>query len=126
MHQPRTTKRHAATAFVAGYMLVLQLLLGGFMLGAANSGPMIDVFGNPLCITSGEVHHDGSSNSDLPGCCFGPCSMFAPLAGGEPQQHVLENPLPHVASIMPPQDAQSDPAAADNLPGNPRAPPLTA
>jgi hypothetical protein len=126
MQQAGRRRRRAATAFVAGYMLVLQLLLGGFMLGAANSGPMLDVFGNPLCITSGEVHHDGSSNSDLPGCCFGPCSMFAPLAGGEPQQLVLENPLPQGASILRPQDAQGDPAAADDLPGNPRAPPLTA
>lgn len=126
MQQAGRRRRRAATAFVAGYMLVLQLLLGGFMLGAANSGPMLDVFGNPLCITSGEVGHDSGGSTDLPGCCFGPCSMFAPLADGEPQQLVLENPLQELASVLRPQLAPLDPATSDCLPGNPRAPPLTA
>lgn len=69
-------------ALAAAYLFVLQLVLGSFLLAAAqaNANP-VDVFGNPLCITHSEGSGDTGQKKDsqLPECCTLACSMFAPL-----------------------------------------------
>ncbi|BCH33280.1 hypothetical protein MesoLjLc_52100 [Mesorhizobium sp. L-8-10] len=114
-------------AFVAGFVLVLQAFAAGWAAGAMPSGPQLDAFGNPLCITSID-HDDGDSTGDhskLPNCCTFGCSfasftVAAPSGDGfallRPLSHpdVFHNTRPGVRAEAP-----------DHDPGSPRAPPLT-
>lgn len=118
-------------ALVASYMLVLQVLVGAFAMGAATASPMLDVFGNPLCITSSgaaESDSDRTTHSVLPDCCTVACSMFTPAtAEDRTVTNWLSNPLDAATSHLPaPINAPTPDAPLDRGPGNPRAPPATA
>jgi len=116
-------------AIFASYMFVLQALFVAFATGASATMPMLDAFGNPLCITStdpaGTPADDHTAHAALPDCCTGPCNMFAPiLSDGDRSTHSLSNPLPSSAAAKP---AASDSAprvfAIERRPGSPRSPP---
>lgn len=118
-----------AIALVATYMLVLQALFGAFALGAAAASPLFDDFGNPLCITSGQLDERSPApidHSALPDCCTIVCSMFAPSLAGDRDAHSLENLLVFITA----EPIQRFSDVARNLtlepgPNSPRAPPLT-
>lgn len=116
-------------AFVAAYMLMLQALVGSFAFGvAANASPLLDAFGNPLCITSAEsaaLSEDGG-HSALPECCTAACGMFAHLTVEDRTPHSLDNPLPAVAQGVATFDARVVTPVLDHDPGKPRAPPFAA
>ncbi|MEO3385011.1 hypothetical protein [Mesorhizobium sp. CAU 1741] len=115
-------------ALVAAYMLVLQAMLGAFAMGAASASPMLDVFGNPLCITSQDTAAQSDGDRDhgaLPDCCGSACSMFAPLTVEDRTPHSLPNPLPFALHVEFSSDATVVLSAPDHDPGNPRAPPVT-
>lgn len=126
----RKTWENVGVAMIAAYMLILQGLLGAFATGVANAATDLDAFGNPLCITSGElasVDADGSHDQTLPDCCSAACSMFSTVTNDDHAPHALDNPL-RVGV-----DATAATAAAACLgfalkrgPGSPRSPPLTA
>lgn len=127
MHQGRH-RRGSAVALVATFVLVLQSFLSAWAAGAMPATPMLDAFGNPLCITS--VDHDGSTpandHSKLPACCTFGCNLASPLLAAEPAHGVgLLRPLSsadvrfHVHKTVHIQSPDHDP-------GSPRAPPLTA
>lgn len=121
--------RHRSTAIFAALMLAVQLLAGGFAVGAAAAGsPMLDAFGNPLCITSSDVPDAGDQNghSGLPDCCTPGCSMFAPAAGPDRAPAALSNPLDGPTSIVIGTSVSPVATLPDHDPGNPRAPPLHA
>ncbi len=117
-------------AVIAAYMLILQGLLGAFATGTADAAAGLDIFGNPLCITSGEHAAAGTdtSHSTAPmECCTAACGMVAGAAPDGHAPHSLDNPL--VVAV----DASSAPLAAlpriiapRRGPGSPRSPPLTA
>ncbi|MFN3765255.1 MAG: hypothetical protein ACK4R3_06760 [Aliihoeflea sp.] len=116
-------------ALVAAYMLVLQALFGAFAAGASAGVPMLDDFGNPLCITShepGPSGGEGRDHSGMPDCCAPGCSMFAPATDGDREPHALSNPLKVFRAIFValPAIVATDDAAS--RPGSPRAPPLAA
>ncbi|MFC0245483.1 hypothetical protein ACFOLL_17660 [Falsochrobactrum ovis] len=126
MHQVRH-RRGSAVAFVAAAVLVLQSFLTAWAAGAMPVTPMLDAFGNPLCITS--VDHDGDvprdDHSKLPDCCTFGCNLASPLHAAEPAQGVgLLKPLSstdvrfHVHKTFHIQSPDHDP-------GSSRAPPLT-
>ena len=114
-------------ALVAAYMLVLQGLLGAFATGAAAS-PLVDIYGNPLCITSGhtsDAGSDGAKHSPPPDCCTTACGMFAPAAAANPAAVSLANPLSATdLELTPPYELASRSFALDRGSGSPRAPPL--
>lgn len=119
--------RHRSTAIFAALMLAVQLLAGGFAAGTAAAGsPMLDAFGNPLCITSSDVPDAGDQNSHtgLPDCCTPGCSMFAPAAGPDRAPLSLANPLRTVAKQAFVPHAEPPLGLADHELGHPRAPPM--
>lgn len=114
--------------FVAAYMLVLQALLGAFAMGAASASPMLDAFGHPLCITSGDQGDigTGKDHTGLPDCCAPGCAMFAPITADDREPHALDNPLSVSFEISIMSPAMPVAGNADHDPGKPRAPPLAA
>lgn len=114
-------------AVVAAYMLMLQGLLGAFALGAANALPMMDVFGNPLCITSAEASAslpDERPHTGVPECCTVACSMFSALGAGDRTSSSLANPLSTpAAALFQPATVIIAPFTLERGPGSPRAPP---
>ncbi|MHB2267314.1 hypothetical protein [Aliihoeflea sp. PC F10.4] len=117
------------TAIFAAFMLFVQLLVGGFALGtAAAAPPMLDIFGNPLCITSADHDgdEDGKGHTGLPDCCAPGCTMFAPVKSADRAPLALSNPLEAPVACRPMAVAIVGPADAEHEPGNPRAPPLHA
>lgn len=112
-------------------MLVLQALIGGFAAGsAAANPPMLDIFGNPLCINdhvSVESGADRNTHTALPDCCTTACSLFAPITTEDRAAHSLANPLAAGrAQPQPPVVAVARDGMPDHPPGRPRAPPATA
>lgn len=129
MNQNGSKRMNMAVALVAAYMLVLQMLFGAFALGAAAASPMLDLFGNQLCVTSSETDAGDATPGDhsaLPDCCTVACNMFAAATAADRHAHSLANPL--VVSIVDRVrlfgDAQRD-FALQRGPGSPRGPPLT-
>ena len=115
-------------AFVAAWMLIVQALVGAFALGAmANADPLLDAFGNPLCITSSDrsALSDEAGHTALPECCTAACGMFAPLTVEDRTPHSLDNPLPARTRASHTFDTVDLRPLADHNPGNPRAPPAT-
>lgn len=113
------------TACFAAYMFVLQMLFSAFTVGAANSAPMLDAFGNPLCITSNVAPnaHDDTGKGGLPECCMGACSMFAPVGSGAPSAHFLANPLLVPFALVSASERPAPSLWPDHSPAHPRAPP---
>lgn len=124
--------RHIGTgksvAFVAAWMLIVQMVAGAFLIGGANAAPMVDAFGNPLCITS-ETTDSGSDDSDrhagLPDCCTTLCGMVAPATQDDRTPRFLANPLTSVSVEHIGEDDHFGVATPDHDPGNPRAPPAS-
>lgn len=115
------------TAIFAAFILFVQLLVGGFALGtAAAAPPMLDIFGNPLCITSGDHAdgEDGKGHTGLPDCCAPGCTMFSSVKSADRAPLALSNPLeaPVLTGLV--AVIVFGVPAAEHDPGNPRAPPL--
>lgn len=111
-------------ALVAAAVLVLQSVFSAWALGATQ--PMLDAFGNPLCITSADGHSPGpSDHSKLPNCCALGCmgvSHALPVSGDA--DVVLVHPIDGSRTVYSGQ-RQIFVAPADHNPGSPRAPPQT-
>ena len=125
MHHARH-RRGLTVAFVAAGVLVLQFLFSAWATSAIAATPLLDRFGNPLCITS--IDHGGAlpagNHSNLPDCCAFGCSLTSPLLGTGPADPTgLFRPLSCA-------DARFDLFRAihiegpDHVPGSPRAPPV--
>lgn len=122
-----TYKRRSTVAFIAALVLVLQSFLSAWTASAFPATPMLDAFGSPLCITSGDHHGTAPANdhSKMPNCCALGCSMASPLLAAAPGNGVgLLRPLSsndiqlhHTETFL--IEGQ------DHDPGSPRAPPLT-
>lgn len=124
--------RHIGTgkgvAFVAALLLIVQMVAGAFVLGGANAAPMVDAFGNPLCITSettGGASDDGQRHAGLPDCCSTLCGMVAPTTPDDRTPRFLANPLTSVSVEHFGEDDHFGIATPDHDPGNPRAPPAS-
>lgn len=114
-------------ALVAIYMLVLQGMLGAFAMGAASASPMLDAFGNPICITSDNSVADAPDpvrHTPLPDCCVSGCSMFAPVTADEREPRSLANPLSSsVTPLRAPDRVDVHAFTLERGPGSPRSPP---
>jgi len=120
---------NAGVAVIAAYMLFLQGLLGAFAVGSADAA-QLDVFGNPLCITSGEhgaAGTDTAHHETMPDCCAVSCGIVAPAAHEDRSPHSLANPLAVAAQPMPaPFAAIAHRFTVEQRPGSPRSPPALA
>jgi len=112
---------------VAICVLVLQSFLSVWAT-AAMTAPMLDAFGNPLCITS--IEHNGTpppgGHSTLPDCCTLGCNMPSHLLAADPSgdtglRWLLSSDDIHFDLA---QSFQID--GPEHNPGSPRASPLTA
>lgn len=90
----RFKSRRMGVALVAAWALMLQALMGAFTPGMAASAPLLDAFGNPLCITSpagddtGPRHHD-----TLTDCCALACGMLVLFIPDGGALSSLSNPM---------------------------------
>lgn len=121
-------KRGSAAVLVAACILVLQAFLSAWAFAAAPDRPVLDAYGNPLCITSG-VHENTTppgDHSKLGGCCTFSCSasasLLTALPGGTPGLH---SPLPAAPALRRYGD-RIERHKPDHDPGSPRAPPILA
>ncbi len=110
-------------ALVAALILMLQTAVGALAMGQGT--PPLDIFGNPLCITT-STNHTAPAKSEhptLPECCTLGCNMFATQMAYPPEAAVLfVERLPEVVVRLDP--ARLDPPSApEHDPGSPRAPP---
>jgi len=112
-------------ALLAALAVVLQVAAASFASGAMAAPQLLDVFGNPICLTDGHGGPSGDHHPGMPDCCqFGCASSAAavPVSSGEA---ALRRPLAFLH-----KDAGDGAVVAlsapDHDPGNPRAPPLTA
>lgn len=116
-------------ALAAAYILILQSVVGALALGAGPKGPLLDIFGNPLCITSADHGEQGPARHDkapLPDCCTAACSMFAPAFLPARSSGHVANPLPIGAEPLGPVAEIAPRSALEHDPGSPRAPPALA
>ncbi|MBP2557336.1 hypothetical protein J2T08_006261 [Neorhizobium galegae] len=115
-------------ASIAAYALVVQMVLGSVLLGSAVAAPVVDDFGNPLCIT----HAGGSGQSDhkdgpkLPECCTQACSVLAPVLAPQLSDNFLSNRLEANSRPVPIEVDTGPFERPETSPGNPRAPPRAA
>lgn len=120
-------KRNIFVALVAALILLAQTALSGWGSGAMAATPMLDAFGNPLCITSTDP--TGGSTSDhskMPNCCTFGCSTVSPLlAIPDSDGTGLARPL-IVSDVLFSIGKGVVLPSPDHDPGSPRAPPLTA
>lgn len=110
-------------ALAAALMLVLQMSAAAFALGQGK--PPVDMFGNPLCITTGTDHGAPAKGEhpSLPECCTLGCNIFSSVLASPPVGVALaaENRRETVIAF---HAARLDPSTApEHDPGSPRAPP---
>jgi len=111
-------------ALFAALVFVLQASLAAAA-AAVPSGPLLDRFGNPLCVTGVEPGRDSHDrgHAGLPECCAAGCPLASSTPAPPPDEvaALLRPPLDTGASFNP--SAAHRPAGPDRTPANPRAPP---
>jgi hypothetical protein len=116
-------RRSYAVAVVAAALLFVHSIALAWNAGAMPLGPMLDQFGNPLCITSGDHDAPAQPHGEVPSCCAIGC-MFAASwtagASGDKPSYLLEIPDHVAANGCPVHQHQDRPEFRQN---GPRAPP---
>ncbi|MEO5324696.1 hypothetical protein PV773_15360 [Mesorhizobium sp. CC13] len=113
-------------ALAVALIVMLKTTAGALTLGQGS--PPLDMFGNPLCITSIADHTAPakSNHASLPQCCTLGCNMFAtPMASPPDGAALPAGRLRDVAVVVQPARL-APPTAPDHDPGRPRAPPMAA
>ena len=115
-------------ASIAAYALVVQMVLGSILLGSAVAAPVVDDFGNPLCIThaGGSGQSDHKDGSKLPECCTQACSVLTPVLAPQLSDNFLSNRLEASSKPVPIEVDTGPFERPETSPGNPRAPPQAA
>lgn len=104
-------------------LLLQSLLLAWSMAGAAQGAPMLDAFGNPLCITT--THSDQAPGAPVDAhlrCCTLACGSAGLIAAEPPAGPTLAAPLSISVAVIRPRIDSAEPPA-ERLTANPRAPP---
>jgi len=126
LHQVKH-RRGSTVAFVVACVFVLQSFLSVWASTAMAATPMLDRFGNPLCITSVE-HGDtspASDHSNLPDCCTVGCCLSSLLFGTGAIERTGLLRLLSSAEVPFHLFQTFQIQSPDHAPGSPRAPPLT-
>lgn len=118
-------RRRKDRAFVLALSVALVLALHSFLpqwAAALPSGPSLDSFGNPLCLTD-PAH--SPVHAGLPDCCALGCLQGKAPPAPPPDAEAFR-PRPVLAAAFPDLSrADALPAASRYRPGYPRAPPVT-
>ena len=119
--------KRSLTAILAAVVFVVQMMLSSWAMAASVGQPMVDAFGNPLCVTDagGNPSNPPKDHNKLPACCTIGCSAFSAglVAFPADPARVSLAPSPEPAFTLP---RASDPVVhLDHDPGSPRAPPVT-
>jgi hypothetical protein len=104
------------TALVAAFVLVLQSSLTAWASTTTPADPMLDSWGNVLCIT-GMDQEDGNPANDssgMPDCCTPGCGVSSAALAAPSSADIAQAAPAAPADLLP-----------DHDPGSPRAPPLT-
>lgn len=113
-------------ALAAALMLILQTAAGALALGQGK--PPLDIFGNPLCITTSTEHTAPAKGEhpSLPECCTLGCNMFS-AASAMPSEGVVLSVRQRLQTAVRFLPARLDPSTdPKHDPGSPRAPPFLA
>jgi len=128
MTKRRRHGRFGLVAVAVAIVMALQILLGTFAMAANAATPMVDAFGNMLCINSAEGDDSGSTpNKDrplLPECCTLACGLVHSFVPADTSVAALFNPLSEPLQRPVIRFAEPFHSVLDSLPGNPRAPPF--
>lgn len=120
--------RRSVVAAAAAFVLFLQAFLTAWSVAAAPATPMLDAFGNPLCLTGADqdVSNVPDGQAKLPNCCTMGCGGAAPALPAPETSHDISwltgsdlDGTPRVADAFPAIGPDHDPAS-------PRAPPAAA
>ena len=123
----RPGKRWSVEVILAAACLfLLQSVVGGWAIASANASPRLDIFGNPLCITSSTAPDAGHDAPDHAALCLAACSTAAPAANVPPEQPLPAARADAAAVLAQPIPAERRVRLEGYEPQNPRAPPLTA
>jgi hypothetical protein len=110
---------------VASFVLAAQALLTSWAMAASPQGPTLDIFGNPLCITSPDGH--GSTPTHDPGkmptCCTLACGAFVSIIATPTDTVALAHRTASEEQVVPSFDGILA-SRAEHDPGSPRAPPV--
>jgi hypothetical protein len=88
-----------AVAVFAALLLLVHSVALSWGAGAMSAGPMLDRFGNPLCITSGEQDLPTQQHDKVPSCCTLGCmsaGVWSAGATGDNPSYLLDLPV-HLA-----------------------------
>lgn len=112
-------------ALIAACMLVLNVAVSAFALGAMPNPPQLDVFGNPIC--SSAEHSDtgdhGGGHGQPTDCCLLGCSMSSQLLVTAPSDAGWVLPIPVSSDGLRSLSSKVRFRARENYSGYPRAPP---
>ena len=120
--------RGSTVALVAAFVLLLQSFVTAWAAGAMPPAPLLDAFGNALCITSTDHHGEAPAgdHSRPFNCCTFFCNTASPVLA-MPSGAGVTHLRPLVRSNVPFTARKTIRVRApDHDPGSPRAPPLTA
>lgn len=120
-------RRGSLTALVAAFVLVLQSSLTVWASAVAPSDPMLDSWGNVLCITGMDQEGNKPANrhSGLLDCCTLGCGTSSATLAAPSNVSIVLLPPARSDALRTARKAAIV-QIPDHDPGSPRAPPLTA
>lgn len=130
MH-PWLHSRFRPISYVLACVLLLQTVGSAWASGIMAGGPILDIFGNPLCVTGSDMPgslHNGGAPDKYPGgqnCCTFGCSVVAPFEPARDLHDALAMLWPPEKVDAPGHERPIRLQPPGHWPGNPRAPPLT-
>jgi len=108
-------------ALVAAMLMLVQSVAASFAARAVH--PVLDAFGNPLCIARTDHKAPQSDHGKVPGCCILNCGTLASAIAPPPDKAWLDLGFDTAPIRFAPVLAEIDIASNDHDPGSPRAPP---
>lgn len=114
-------------ALAAALVILLQGLGAAWANGRMAGAPMLDIFGNPICLTdSVDTSAPGDDHAKVPNCCALGCPMAASALAAPPAHFHVATPTirSHASKRFGLRPVILAPP--DHDPASPRAPPLTA
>jgi hypothetical protein len=119
-------KSRTPVALAAGILLAVQAFASALAIGSSPVTPLVDAFGNPLCITGSHAGGDQDNRTNVLDCCSFGCGPSAPLVPSQVGNELDPGFLLLPAEPFRAREAQNRPRHSRHDPGNPRAPPLLA
>jgi hypothetical protein len=112
-------------AMLIALVLAVQTVGSAYAIGAGSGPILLDAFGNPLCITSGE--HGGAGDGDghggLKDCCALACASAAAIGAAPQDAAETGEPAARLLVVLGAREFAPPSASTAFSQGYPRAPP---